>query len=314
MHKNKLWRGALAAMVLALSANAGAAPPPARPPASSDIDVAKARINAAVAAMDEISSSMGKLDMAAIRRGKTAAEMAAILDTQVAEAQVIVDGGVRKLAAVQPLPGNDSLAISVNQVLTDARTFGSRVEAVLVDTRAASRALKAGNRAQTQKSLAAMSASAITLIDGQAMILRARKTFFDVGNSNQDQLEAMATVYDGTTFILKAGLGLAPASETVAGVRDARDRVLAAVASGRAKLQVELAAAAKARGEERKALERDNAYQARIFDSLVESATVLGRTADRIQSGDMPGVRAEIDALKAEESNQQNLIVEQFNQ
>jgi hypothetical protein len=314
MHKNKLWCGALAAMVLAVSTNAGAAPPPPRPPASSGVDVAKARINAAVAAMDEISSSMSKLDLAAIRRGKTVAEMAAIMDTQVAEAQVIVDSGVRKLAAVQPLPGNDSLAISVNQVLTDARTFGSRVEAVLVDTRAASQALKAGDRAQTQKSLAAMSASAITLIDGQAMILRARKPFFEAGNSNRDQLEAMATVYDGTTFILKAGLGLAPASQTVAGVRDARDRVLAVVASGRAKLQVELAAAAKARGEERKAIERDSAYQARIFDSLVESATVLGRTADRIQSGDMAGVRAEIDALKAEESNQQNLIVEQFNQ
>ena len=314
MRKNKLWCGMLAAAILAVSTNAGARSPLPPAPASSEMDVARARINAAVEAMDEIASSLGKIDQSAIRRGKTAAQMAAILDQQVAEAQVIADRGAHKLAAVQPLPGDNALATTTNQVLADARLYGRRVEAVLADTRAASQALKTGNQAQVRKSLAAMSASAITLIDGQAIILRARKTFYDADDSNRDQLEAMATVYDGTIFILKAALHLTPPPQTAGPIRAARDGVLVAVASGRAKMQIELAAAAKARGQERKALELDNAYQARIFDSLTQSAAILGRTADRIESGDLSGVRIEIEALKVEEDNQQNLIVEQLNQ
>jgi hypothetical protein len=313
MRNNKLWCVAFAAAALAYSPQGGAAslPPPVQ--ASSELDVAKARINAAVDALDEISSSMGKIDRSAIRQGKTVAELANILDAQVAEAQATADSGARKLDAVQPLPADNAHAETVNMVLTDARTFSSRVQAVLADTRSLSRALKAGDNAQLQKFLAAMSASAITLIDGQAIILRARKTFYDADDSSHDQLEAMASVCDATIFILKAGLRLSPPAQTAAPIRAARDRVAAAVASGRAKLRDERAKAAKARDPDRKVLERDADYQARIFDSLTESVKILGLTADLLEQNDLAGARQQIDALRIQESTQQNLIVEQLN-
>jgi hypothetical protein len=301
-------------MALTISTGAGAAPPSPPVAASTDVEVAKARVNAAIEAMNEISSSIGKIDRAAIRKGKTPLEMAAILEAQTVEAQVIADGGMRKLTAIQPVAGDDDLATMTNLVLRDARTFGGRVETVLADTRATAQALRTGDQAKIQKSLTAMSASAVVLIEGQATIMRARKAFCEPKDSNRDQLEAMATVYDGSTVILKAVLQLTPPVQAAASIRDARDRVLVAVAGGRAKMRAELAAAAKMRGQERKTFERTNAYQARIFDSLVESAAILGRTADQLESGDAAGVRTQIDALRAEESNQQDLIAEQLNQ
>jgi hypothetical protein len=310
---NRLLSGLMAATMLCAGTQAVAAPPPPPAAAAPDQNVALERANAVIEAMNEVGDAFKMVDRNAIQAGKTLQEKASILDAQLVQAQRSVDQGSRKLNAMEPLAGDDDLTKTVNQVLKDGKLYGQRIQAIVGDMREVSLAMKSGDQPRLQKSLVSMSAGMVAMLEGQAIIYRSRKVFVDKGSSDAYQLDASAFLYEGMAAMAKAALRLTPPTQAVQPVRTARDSARAAVATGRARLQVELTGTSGLSAGERKTLASNGALQAQIFDSMDKSAAILSRASDRLEAGDLSQLQADVAALGAEEDLQQQLTVQQFN-
>lgn len=312
MFYNRLLSGLMAATMICAGTQAVAAPPPPPAPAASQ-NVAMERANAIIEAMDEVGNAFKMIDRNAIQAGKTLQEKASILDAQIVQAQRTVDQGSSKLNAMTPLPGDDELTTTVNQVLKDGKLYGQRIQNIVGDMREVSLAMKAGDQPRLQKSLASMSGGMVAMLEGQAIIYRSRKVFIEKDTSDAYQLDASASLYEGMAAMAKAALRLSPPAQTVQPIRTARDSARAAVVAGRARLRIELAATSSLSASERKHLASNGVLQTQIFDSMDESAAILSRASDRLAAGDLSQLQADVAALGAEEDRQQQLTVQQFN-
>jgi hypothetical protein len=309
---NRLLSCLMAATLLCAGTQAIAAPPPPPPPAAGQT-VALERANAVIEAMDEVGGAFKMIDRNAIQAGKTLQEKASILDAQIVQAQRAVDQGSRKLDAMEPLPGDDDLTKTVNQVLKDGKLYGQRIQNIVGDMREVSLAMKAGDQPRLQKSLASMSGGMVAMLEGQAIIYRSRKVFVEKDTSDAYQLDASAYLYEGMAAMAKTALRLAPPAQTVQPIRTARDSARAAVVNGRARLRIELAATAGLSASERRRLAGNGELQTQIFDSMDESAAILSRASDRLEAGDLSQLQADVAALGVQEDRQQQLTVQQFN-
>lgn len=309
----QLLSGLMVATMLCAGAPAIAAPPPAPATLAASEAAARERANAVTDAMDEIGDAFKAVDRNAIQNGKTPQEKAAILDDLIVVAQRSVDQGSRKLNAMQPLPGDDDLTRTVNQVLADGKLYGARIQEIVNAMREVAQAIRTGDQPRMQKSLTVMNSGMITMLEGQAIIYRSRKVFFEKDSSDAYQLDASASLYEGMASLSKAALRVAPPGQTVQPIRAARDTVRAATANGRARLKIELADTTGLSANDRKVLASNGELQARIFDSMDESAAILGQAADRLEKGDLSHLQADIAALGVQEDLQQRLVVQQFN-
>ena len=312
MFYNRLLGGLMVATILCAGTQVVAAPPPPAV-AAPDQNVALERANAVIEAMNEVGDAFKMVDRNAIQAGKTLQEKVSILDAQIVQAQRTVDQGSRKLNAMEPLPGDDDLTKTVNQVLKDGKLYGQRIQAIVGDMREVSLAMRAGDQPRLQKSLVSMSAGMVAMLEGQAIIYRSRKVFVDKGSSDAYQLDASASLYEGMAAMAKAALRLTPPAQAVQPIRTARDSARAAVASGRARLQVGLADTSGLSASERKTLVSNGALETQIFDSMDKSAAILSQASDRLEAGDLSQLQADVAALSAEENRQQQLTAQQFN-
>lgn len=235
------------------------------------------------------------------------------MEAQVVIAQRSIDLGLGKLRAMQPLAGEAEIYRTMNQVLVDGRLYGERVQGVVDAIRDVAQAMKTGDRARLEKSLTVMKSGTVAMLEGQAIMYRSRKVFFETGSSDACQLDAAAYIYEGMASLSKAALDVAPAAQVVQPLRAAGDAARRTVADGRARLKIELANTAGLSAADRRVLASNGVLQAQIFDSMTESAAILARAADRLERGDVSQLQADMTALGVEEDRQQALTVQQIN-
>lgn len=182
---------------------------------------------------------------------------------------------------------------SVDHIIDDTADFLQRVDAMLAGYAEVADGFRSNDQLRAERALKTLSGATMTLIDGQALMMRGRATLVGSDRSDYAHAEGIACLYEGFAAVMRAHLELIGPDEASDRIEAARACMDQQVQSGRAALARERANPSSV--PEARALEvRLAGISERVFVKMAEGRDVLG-AALVIVRADGPG-----DALSAE--------------
>jgi hypothetical protein len=230
------------------------------------------------------------LDVSQIEGATTPEAFVAGLDRmapQIAAARSEIASLRRGLLAQPAVGGGPDAPIqlrAIDQLVSDSIGFLVNVDAMLAAYTDVADGFRSGDQTKALSALRTLSGAAMTLIDGQALMMRGRGAMFGSDRSDYFQAEGIACLYDGMAATLRAQLTLIEPADASAKLATAQSCVERQVEGGKAALVRE--AGSRSRNQTARALEERMAeLSGRIFDSMSRGAAILGEAHAVLKSG-----------------------------
>lgn len=191
-----------------------------------------------------------------------------------------------ELAALPPVAGpNDPVQLrAIDHIAVDADGYLARLDGMFAAYPDVADAFRSNDQDRAMAALKRLASSAMTVVDGQALMFRTRSALVGSDRSDYAHAQAIACLYDGFGGVMRAQMALLPPDEAA----DVIDRAVACVETqletGRAALARERAnpsASSTARAIERRLADISD----RVFVQIEAGGQTLDQTADLIRAG-----------------------------
>lgn len=191
-----------------------------------------------------------------------------------------------QLRALPRVGGNDGPVQlrSVDHIIDDTGDFLQRVDTMLGGYAEVADGFRSNDRQRAERALKTLSGATMTLIDGQALMMRGRATLVGSDRSDYAHAEGIACLYDGFAAVMRARLDLIRPDEAETRIEAARVCMDQQIGNGRAALARERAATSSVPAV-RELEVRLAEISARVFVKMEEGRDVLGEAILVVRSG-----------------------------
>ena len=177
---------------------------------------------------------------------------------------------------------------AVDRIIEDTAGFLQRIDAMLAAYAEVAEGFRGDDRARAQRALDTLSGATMTLVDGQALMLRGRATLVGSDRSDYAHAEGIACLYDGFAAVMRVRLELIQPDEATDKIEAAGICVDRQVEFGRAALARERANPSRIPAA--RALEvRLAEISERIFSKMEEGNGVMNEVLAVLRAGGSEG-------------------------
>lgn len=173
---------------------------------------------------------------------------------------------------------------SIDRVVDDSINFVRRVDAMLAAFPEVADGFRSNDPVKAERALGVLSSATMTLVDGQALMMRGRASLIGSDRSDYAHAEGIACLYDGLAAVMRLKLEIIEPPAAADLMQTARTCVKDQVQSGRAAL-VRESANRSPRPAARALEERMAEISERIFAKMDEGGDLLDDTQAVIKAG-----------------------------
>ena len=190
---------------------------------------------------------------------------------------------LRALPSVGGSDGPVQLRV-IDHNVADSIAFLERIDGMLAAYPEVADAFRSNDRARAERALGTLAGATMTLVDGQALMMRGRASLIGSDRSDYAHAEGIACLYDGMAAMMRLRLVLVEPEAAAQTMDTARACVEQQIHSGRAALARE-SAVHSARPSARDLEIRLAEISGRIFDKMAEGGDILRDGAATIRAG-----------------------------
>lgn len=284
----RLATAAAAAMLLAAAPGATAGAQVAQLPVAQAEQGAK-NIALATQVNARAAQLVAALDQTGIAQAASVEEYVAALDgmaPQIAAARRELARMHAELRALPRVGGEDAPVQlrAIDHIIDDSGEFLQRIDGMLAAYSDVADGFRGNDRGKAERALATLAGATMTLVDGQALMLRGRATLVGSDRSDYAHAEGLACLYDGMAVLMRLRLQFIEPAAAADTLRTARVCVADQVELGRAALLRE--SADRSANPTARALEvRLAEISDRIFAKIEEGGGLLEESLTVIKDG-----------------------------
>ena len=285
---NRLSAAAAAAMLLTAAPLAAAHAQVVQVPAAQAEQGAR-NIARATAINARAAQLISSLDQSAIERATSVEAYAAAIDgmaPQLTSARRELASMRAELRALPSVGGSDGpvqLRV-IDHNVADSAAFLERIDGMLAAYPEVADAFRSNDRARAERALATLADATMTLVDGQALMMRGRASLIGSDRSDYAHAEGIACLYDGMAAMMRLRMALVEPEAAARTIDTAQTCVEQHIQSGRAALARD-GAVHSTRPSARDLEIRLAEISGRIFDKMAEGGDILRDSAATVRSG-----------------------------
>ena len=236
-----------------------------------------------------VSQLIASLDQSEIERATSVESYIAAIDGMAPQ----LNSARRELAEMRsrlralPKVGGENGPVqlrAMDQIIEDSVLFVQRVDGMLAAYPEVADGFRSNDRAKAERALGVLAGATMTLVDGQALMMRGRASLVGSDRSDYAHAEGIACLYDGMAAVMRLKLRLIEPPAAAEIVRTARTCVGDQVRSGRAAL-VREAANPSPRPTARALEVRLAEISGRVFTKMEEGGNLLEESLEVIKAG-----------------------------
>lgn len=172
-----------------------------------------------------------------------------------------------------------------DQTVRDVAAMAGRIDALMGDVLAVADGVRDGQRDKAMRAIVAVATGSVTMIQAQAVTLRAQAATLPENTSNHGMLTAMACLSDGVASLQQGIMGMMERPAAIAALRVAQTCTAERASAGRQALEREIATPSP-HAELNRLTARLAPLSISILDELDRGGVTLGSAAAALERGD----------------------------